>query len=61
MCKRIQLLLFAVFCLSTFEIMIAQENTNQNKFKQLGQELPTPNVYRTASGAPGHEYWQHMK
>ncbi len=36
----------------------AQENTNQNKFKQLGQELPTPNVYRTASGAPGPEYWQ---
>jgi len=36
----------------------AQENTNQNKFRQLGQELPTPNVYRTASGAPGHMYWQ---
>jgi len=37
---------------------IAQENTNQNKFKQLGEELPTPNVYRTGSGAPGHAYWQ---
>jgi len=36
----------------------AQENINQNKFRQLGQELPTPNVYRTASGAPGHMYWQ---
>ncbi len=36
----------------------AQENTNQSKFKQLGTDLPTPNVYRTASGAPGHEYWQ---
>jgi len=36
----------------------AQENLNNNKFKQLGQELPTPNVYRAASGAPGHEYWQ---
>lgn len=35
-----------------------QENTNQNKFRQLGQDLPTPNSYRTASGAPGHEYWQ---
>jgi len=34
------------------------QNTNQSKFKQLGQELPTPNVYRTASGAPGHEYYQ---
>ena len=38
--------------------IFAQDNTNQNKFRQLGQELPTPNVYRTASGAPGHQYWQ---
>jgi hypothetical protein len=29
-----------------------------SKFEQLGEELPTPNNYRTASGAPGHEYWQ---
>ena len=29
-----------------------------NKFEQLGTILPTPNSYRTASGAPGHEYWQ---
>jgi hypothetical protein len=36
----------------------AQDNTNKSKFKQLGTELPTPNVYRTASGAPGHEYFQ---
>lgn len=35
-----------------------QENTNQNKFRQLGTDLPTPNTYRTASGAPGHQYWQ---
>ena len=28
------------------------------KFKQLEQLLPTPNTYRTASGAPGHDYWQ---
>lgn len=38
----------------------AQENTNQNKFRQLKQELATPNVYRTASGAPGHEYYQQQ-
>ena len=29
-------------------------------FAQLGAELPTPNTYRTASGAPGHEYWQQQ-
>jgi hypothetical protein len=33
---------------------------NQSKFKQLYQELATPNVYRTASGAPGHMYWQQQ-
>jgi Peptidase family M1 domain len=27
-------------------------------FRQLDTELPTPNVYRTASGAPGPQYWQ---
>tara|TARA_B100001057_G_scaffold111861_1_gene109955 strand:- start:9053 stop:11368 length:2316 start_codon:yes stop_codon:yes gene_type:complete len=36
----------------------AQENINISKFKQLSEILPTPNVYRTASGAPGHEYYQ---
>ena len=29
-----------------------------NKFEQLGTILPTPNEYRTASGAPGPAYWQ---
>ena len=28
------------------------------KFEQLGTMLPTPNSYRTASGAPGIDYWQ---
>ncbi len=30
----------------------------EQKFEQLGTMLPTPNVYRTASGAPGNQYWQ---
>jgi hypothetical protein len=30
----------------------------QTKFAQLDQELPTPNEYRTAAGAPGHNYYQ---
>ncbi len=29
-----------------------------DRFGQLGTLLPTPNEYRTASGAPGHRYWQ---
>ena len=36
------------------------ENTNKNKFRQMYQELPTPNTFRTASGAPGHEYYQQQ-
>ena len=38
----------------------AQENVNKSPFKQLGQELPTPNTYRSADGSPGHEYWQQQ-
>ena len=34
-------------------------HTNQNKFRQLYQEFATPNQYRTASGAPGPEYYQN--
>lgn len=30
----------------------------QDKFRQLSEVLPTANAYRTASGAPGHAYWQ---
>ncbi|MBC7365295.1 MAG: M1 family metallopeptidase [Undibacterium sp.] len=29
-----------------------------DKFRQLEELLPTPNEQRTASGAPGHAYWQ---
>ncbi len=33
---------------------------NTNKFKQLKQELPTPNNQHNASGAPGYEYTQQQ-
>ena len=34
-------------------------NIDDNKFRQFTPgELPTPNVYRNAAGAPGHQYWQ---
>ncbi len=36
------------------------KNDSAAKFRQLGQELPTPNVYRNASGAPGVDYWQQQ-
>ncbi len=42
---------------------VAQAVTNSkyqqpDAFRQLEEILPTPNDYRTASGAPGHKYWQ---
>jgi hypothetical protein len=36
---------------------IAQQQWS-GKFEQLDQTLPTPNSYRSASGAPGINYWQ---
>ena len=45
-------------CFCIISSLNAQDNLNNSKFKQLHEELPTPNVYRTASGAPGHEYYQ---
>ncbi len=34
------------------------KSNHGNKFEQLGTMLPTPNEYRSASGAPGPKYWQ---
>lgn len=33
---------------------------NENRFKQLYEEFSTPNVYRSASGAPGPNYYQQQ-
>ncbi|MEM1122147.1 MAG: M1 family metallopeptidase [Bacteroidota bacterium] len=55
--KRLGLVL-SLALISVF--LYAQKNINDNKFRQLGQELPTPNSYRNAAGAPGHEYWQQQ-
>ncbi len=38
--------------------MITTWVLGQDKFAQMYLELPTPNSYRTASGAPGSDYWQ---
>ena len=50
-------------------VMTAQEveqngrepgHTNQSKFKQMYEEFATPNTYRSASGAPGPNYYQQQ-
>lgn len=55
------ILLIAAFAMSTFSFAQdrKQKDTEwEQKFEQLGTVLPTPNTYRTASGAPGKDYWQ---
>ncbi len=60
--KKLLMLGFSVMVLVATSI--AQDIRNNpssnhgNKFEQLGTILPTPNEYRTASGAPGPKYWQ---
>jgi hypothetical protein len=51
--------ILVVLFLLTVQVAWAQETPKwQGKFEQLEQTLPTPNEYRTGSGAPGPKYWQ---
>lgn len=51
--------IYTTLLFSAFSVLCAQLPENRaTKFKQLYEVLPTPNAYRTASGAPGHEYYQ---
>ncbi len=57
MFQRIASAIVIIFSLIT--IVSAQSKTDPtDKFRQLEEILPTANEYRTASGAPGHSYWQ---
>ena len=48
---------FAI-CVTAQDIKNNPGSNHGNRFEQLGTILPTPNEYRTASGAPGPKYWQ---
>lgn len=61
--QTIQILAPLLIALMTFKGSFAQSSNNAgsnhgNKFEQLGTMLSDPNVFRTASGAPGSMYWQ---
>lgn len=53
---------FPVLLILVSGLVSAQQTTKkfdqEDKFRQLEEILPTPNGYRTASGAPGSKYWQ---
>jgi hypothetical protein len=57
-------LILFLLCAMNGTLLLAQSISNNpgsnhgNKFEQLGGLLPSPNEYRTASGAPGPKYWQ---
>ena len=51
----IALLGISLFVTST---IYAEPGSGAENFKQLETELPTANVYRTAGGEPGPDYWQ---
>lgn len=64
--KKLAFLTFGVLLFLTATIN-AQDQTpdkkghyNTSKFRQLYDELPTPNMFRTASGAPGPAYYQQQ-
>ena len=48
-----------IIALSHTFLFAQNKNLNYNKFKQLKEEVASPNVFRTAAGAPGHEYYQN--
>ena len=57
--------IFSIFVLTAFFLSGQAEEKynkksqfNNNKFKQLYEEFSSPNKFRTASGAPGPEYYQ---
>ncbi|MDG1851552.1 MAG: M1 family metallopeptidase, partial [Gammaproteobacteria bacterium] len=63
--KATAVIVAALLCIG-FISPAAFSQTKQTKgsfedvFRQLDEILPTPNAYRTASGAPGNAYWQQQ-
>ena len=64
--KPLHTLFLSLFMILPTVVMAQEQNlegpkqghTNQNKFRQLYDEFATPNGFRTASGAPGPDYYQ---
>ncbi len=50
--------LFTLFLIGASIVGAQAQEDWGRKFEQLGTEVPTPNSYRTGSGAPGKDYWQ---
>ncbi|MFT4938027.1 MAG: hypothetical protein ACI88A_001050 [Paraglaciecola sp.] len=59
--KVVSTLLLSIFIIASANASIKQTKGDfEDKFRQLDETLPTPNVYRNAAGEPGHQYWQQQ-
>lgn len=63
--KQIATIVCSIFLLLSSPMTLAQgiqqtKGSFEDKFRQLEEVLPTPNIYRNAAGGPGHEYWQQQ-
>ncbi|MDJ1484177.1 M1 family metallopeptidase [Cytophagaceae bacterium YF14B1] len=56
--KRFTVFCLALGCITGLYAQTKEIDPAYSKFEQLGTALPTPNNYRSASGAPGPQYWQ---
>lgn len=57
-CLSVLLISGGIFAQDQDQTKAKAGHTNNNKFKQLYDEFSTPNRYRSASGAPGSDYYQ---
>ncbi len=61
-CHSIPRILRTCLCLMAYLALPATsllaQDSSDDKFRQLEEILPSPTVYRTASGAPGPQYWR---
>ena len=55
-----QLLAGGALALVALGAALGTDEERPDRFRQLHELLPTPNAQRTASGAPGHAYWQQQ-
>jgi hypothetical protein len=59
--KVISTVFLSIFIIASANATIKQTKGDfEDKFRQLDEALPTPNVYRNAAGEPGPQYWQQQ-
>tara|TARA_B100001105_G_scaffold252399_1_gene244005 strand:- start:716 stop:3109 length:2394 start_codon:yes stop_codon:yes gene_type:complete len=62
MIKTINKIFISIFLLSFIQLSSAEINQSkglfEDKFRQLDESFPSPNLYRPATGEPGPDYWQ---